>query len=157
MARATPAHVPGIGQLIRRLSRPFLLHPSGEGAERFLASVSDEAILGFVTAENFVYLVAEVDGRLAGVVAVRDRTHLFHLFVDLAFQKQGLGRALWQRELDAALHPGHLGKFTVNASLNAVPVYTRFGFVTQGPVVHANGVAFQPMQLMREHLGPTLP
>ena len=47
----------------------------------------------------------------------------------------------------AALQAGNPGKFTVNSSLNAVPVYQRFGFVANGPVVQKHGIAFQPMLL----------
>jgi len=37
--------------------------------------------------------------------------------------------------------------FTVNASLNAVPVYEAFGFVPSGSVTTAHGISFIPRWL----------
>ena len=88
---------------------------------------------------------AEADGALVGLVAMRDHSHLYHLFVAPAWQGRGLARALWQQVRQAALEAGNPGRFTVNASVNAVPVYGRFGFVATGPRVEKNGIAFVPM------------
>jgi amino-acid N-acetyltransferase len=42
---------------------------------------------------------------------------------------------------------GPPARFTVNASLYAVPVYERFGFEATGAVEHMHGVSFLPMVL----------
>ena len=149
--RATVADASRISALIRELSKPFLVSPSGKGAESFFAAISESAIHGYVSASNFEYFVAEVQGRLAGVVALRDNSHLFHLFVAESFQGQGLGTQLWQMIKAKAIQSRNPSKFTVNASLNAVPVYETFGFMVSGPIVQANGVAFQPMQMSQAH------
>jgi GNAT superfamily N-acetyltransferase len=96
-------------------------------------------------------LIAEEQSQLAGVVALRDNSHLFHLFVAEPFQGRGLGGKLWHMVKTKALQSGNPGKFTVNSSLNATRVYERFGFIVNGPVVQANGVAFQPMQLSQSN------
>lgn len=145
---ATAADVPRISALIRGLSAPFFISPSGEGAEPFLQAIGESAVLGYVTAENFNYLVAESQGHLLGVVALRDNSHLYHLFVATEFQGQGHAKQLWQLIKSRAADAGNAGRFTVNSSLNAVPVYQRFGFVPVGPVVSKSGVAFQPMVLV---------
>ncbi len=150
---ASPADAQRISALIQALSKPFLVSPSGEGAESFLASISESAIHGYVSSHNFVYLVAESENELAGVVALRDNSHLFHLFVAQRFQGKGCGAELWQMVKSGATRAGNPGKFTVNSSLNAVPVYERFGFVVSGPVVHTHGIAFQPMLLQRAENG----
>jgi len=149
--RAAIADAPRISALIRELSKPFLVSPSGEGAEPFFAAISESAIQSYVSASNFEYFVAESQGLLAGVVALRDNSHLFHLFVAEPFQGQGLGGELWQMIKARAIQSGNPGKFTVNSSLNALPVYEKFGFVASGPVVQTHGVAFQPMQLSQAH------
>lgn len=145
--RAAIADASRISALIRTLSNPFFVSPSGEGAEPFLASISESAIQGYVSSSNFEYLVAKKEHQLAGFVALRDNSHLFHLFVAESFQGQGLGGKLWQAVKAKAVQLGNPGKFTVNSSLNAQPVYERFGFVASGPVVQTHGIAFQPMQL----------
>jgi GNAT superfamily N-acetyltransferase len=150
---ATVSDAPRISALIRGLSKPFFVSPSGEGAEPFLAAIGETAIQGYVSADNFEYFVAEAQSQSAGVVALRDNSHLFHLFVAEPFQGRGLGSKLWQMVKARAIQAGNPGKFTVNSSLNALPVYEKFGFVANGPVVQTHGVAFQPMQLSHVHNG----
>jgi predicted GNAT family N-acyltransferase len=83
-------------------------------------------------------------------VAMRDNRHLYHLFIAPRFQGQGLARTLWNTVRLAALASGNPGHFTVNASLTAVPVYERFGFVANGEKVETHGIAFLPMKLSDE-------
>jgi GNAT superfamily N-acetyltransferase len=144
---ATEIDAGRISNLIYSLSGPFLLSPDGAGAEPFLKSINEQAIRGYVLASNFSYFVAEVEGELAGVVALRDNSHLYHLFVAQSHQGKGLGCSLWLRVKRAALQASNSGRFTVNSSLNAVPVYERFGFTPSGAKVEKHGVAFIPMQL----------
>jgi GNAT superfamily N-acetyltransferase len=145
---ATLHDVPRISALIRSLSAPFFLSPSGQGAELFLQSISESAIQDYVSAADFCYQVAEFDTELAGVVAMRDNSHLYHLFVAAAFQDQGIARHLWESAKARAVRAGNPGRFTVNASLGAVAVYERFGFVATGPAVAKHGISFQPMLLV---------
>jgi len=143
---ATETDAKRISSLIHSLSGPFTVSPNGEGAEAFFASISEQAIRGYISAGNFSYLVAEVENELAGVVAMRDNCHLYHLFVAPAFQGRGLGRSLWLTVRKAALEAGNAGHFTVNSSLNAVSIYERFGFSPSGPTVETHGIAFLPMK-----------
>jgi GNAT superfamily N-acetyltransferase len=136
-----------ISTLIVELSEPFYLSPFRLGAEPFLASVSPEAERSYLMASNLSYYVAKANGKLAGVVALRDNAHLFHLFVAKAFQGKRLASQLWKVVKTEALQAGNPGVFTVNSSLNAVPVYEKFGFVRHGEVQHMHGISFQPMQL----------
>lgn len=145
---ATPADAEAISALILSVSRYFTLHPDGAGAEEFLATLSPDAIHGYLSSPDFVYRVAEDEGGLAGVVAVRENRHLYHLFVAPAGHRRGLARRLWTEAMEAALHAGNPGEFTVNSSLYALPVYERFGFVATGPRVETMGIAFVPMRLV---------
>lgn len=144
---ARPGDAEAISGLIRSVSHYFTLRPDGEGAEAFLAGVSPQAIHGFLASPDYLYRVAEEDGTIVGVVAVRENRHLYHLFVVPDHHGRGLARTLWTEARDAALRAGNPGEFTVNASPYAVPVYARFGFVPAGPRVEAMGIAFVPMRL----------
>lgn len=144
---AAPEDAGPVSRLIRSLSGPFLTSPSGEGAEPFFASISEASIAGYITATNIDYRVAESATGLAALVALRDNKHLFHLFVATAHQGQGLARRLWGLVRDAALAAGNPGEFTVNASLNAVPVYIRYGFMPTAEVQHVHGISYVPMVL----------
>jgi GNAT superfamily N-acetyltransferase len=86
--------------------------------------------------------VAEQDNRLCGMIALRDGSHVQHLFVRDDTRGRGIARQLWEHAL--RLHGDRA--YTVNSSETAVPVYTRFGFIGSGPAQTANGVRFVPMQ-----------
>ncbi len=116
-------------------------NPDGQGAEQFFASVSVDSERAYIESERYEFLLAEDGSDLAGFIAIRDKTHLFHLFVAHGFQRAGLARELWTRVRQPAL------RYTVNASLNAIPVYERLGFVAAGDRQHVHGVTFLPMQL----------
>lgn len=143
---AVPTDAAAMAALIRSHQRLMTLDPEGRGAEAFLQSVAEPAILAHLAAANHHHLVAEVDGALAGYIAIRDQRHLLHLFVALAQQGRGLARQLWDQARRHAEAHGNPGWFTVNSSLNAQPVYERFGFRQSAPKVEANGVAYVPMR-----------
>lgn len=88
--------IPAVAGLLRELAREYIVHESPpEGASTFLAENDEMGVRGFL-ARGHVYHVAVVDGELAGFVAVRDRSHLFHLFVGKRWHRRGVARALWE-------------------------------------------------------------
>ena len=83
---------------------------------------------------------------MAGVVAMRENTHLFHLFVPRALHRQGMARQLWRAARDASIARGNTTGFTVNSSVYALPFYESLGFVATAPRVEADGIAYVPMR-----------
>ena len=67
-------------------------------------------------ASGFDWLVAEDGGRLAGVVATRDDSHLYHLFVAREHHRRGVARRLWETARDRCVKRAGTRRFTVNAS-----------------------------------------
>jgi len=96
---------------------------------------------------GYKYHVAEIGDLLAGVVAIRDNTHLYHLFVAEQFQHKGIAKELWRTAMKRSLREGNTGEFTVNSSANARGVYQRLGFVAVSGPQEKNGVVFYPMKL----------
>lgn len=143
---ATSHDAESISVLIRSVAHYFTLHPQGLGAEEFLKTITGDAIEGFIHAANFRYFAGSMGDDLAGVVAIRDDKHLYHLFVSPQFQRQGLASQLWAHAKADALRRGNLGEFTVNSSPFAVPVYAAFGFVAVGDKMETHGIAFVPMK-----------
>jgi GNAT superfamily N-acetyltransferase len=143
----TPSDAKAVASLIASFQPILTLEPSGAGAEQYLASVSEDAERQYLDSPRYAYLVAELEGRMAGFIAMRDRKHLFHLFVAAARQRAGIARALWEQARQLSLRAGPIAEFTVNSSLNAVPVYRSFGFVPTGEVAQEHGIAFLPMHL----------
>jgi GNAT superfamily N-acetyltransferase len=141
-----PDDIPACAALLRRAAEEFILHEStpADGAV-FLAEQGEDGMRGFL-AQGFVYHVAEVDGELAGFIAIRERSHVYSLYVDKRFHRRGIARGLWDTARAAAIGPGHPGFFTVNASNHALPFYASLGFVPTAPT-QAGIVRYNPMRL----------
>jgi GNAT superfamily N-acetyltransferase len=147
-----PADIPAAAGLLRRAAEACFLHESTpEDAAGFLAQ-HDAAGLRRNLDAGFVYHAAIVDGVLAGFIGVRGGTHVFHLFVDAAYQRRGIARALWEAGRAAALVPGHAGVFTVNSSNFAVPFYESLGFERTAPM-QVDKVRYNPMRLSMPLVG----
>lgn len=136
-----------ISELITSVMHLFLAEPDGKGAENFLQMSTPTGLVAFMALPHINYLLGEKDGVFCGVVAVRNNSHLQHLYIVPAFQGRGVGKYLWETARDQAVAAGNEGQFTVNASLNAIPFYKRMGFEATGDVSLEGGLRFQPMKL----------
>lgn len=148
---------PGVGSdaadvaaLIASFNAELMDEPTGAGAEQYLASVSEDAERVYLESERYRYLLAFEGAALAGFIALRDSSHIFHLFVSRPHQRRGLARHLWHRARDDAMFDVAPRVFTVNSSINAVPVYQAFGFVSAGSVAKVHGISFRPMRLQAQ-------
>ena len=144
---AQAADAPAINALIHHLLPYCTIDPSGAGAEQFLETITPSAIIGYIEASNFDYLVGIVDERLVGIVAIRDDSHLYHLFVDESAQGKGYARQLWEHAKARAAARGNAGKFTVNSSVFALPIYAAFGFQAVTEKQEKHGLAYIGMEL----------
>ena len=144
---AAAADAPRVSRLLRSWSHTYTLSPMAEGAEAFLATLEVPAVAAFIVRSDVMYIVAESGEGFAGAAALRDHRSVEHLFVDAAYLGIGLGRRLWETLRDAALQAGNPGVFTVHSSVNAVPIYERFGFVVAGERIVGHGGVSVPMVL----------
>ena len=142
----SPSDAEAIAALIASFHSELTNDPSGAGAETFLAFVSVEAEREYLASERYQYLLAYSGSQLVGFIAMRDRSHLFHLFVERSHQRQGIARLLWERMLRKLYAPGSEETLTVNSSPAAVPVYEAFGFAPAGPWQSMHGISFLPMR-----------
>lgn len=143
--------IAAVARLIRSLSEQFIVHESApDAAAAFVREHDQDAVRRNIGA-GMVYHVAESDAMLAGFIAVRDNTHLFHMFVDQRFHRQGVARALWEVARAAAVKGGNPGVITVNSSNFAVPVYEALGFIRTNVTQYSNGIYYNPMQWGRHH------
>ena len=135
-----------IAELIASFARELTDEPTGQGAEQYFASVSEQAEREYLKSERYRYTVALDKDELLGFIAIRDTTHIFHLFVRREHHGKGIATSLWSAAHKHAVANGSPGPFTVDSSLKAVPVYSKFGFFTTGPVTSVHGISFQPMR-----------
>lgn len=136
-----------VSGLITSLGRYFLADPAHpETAAAFWPTIGPAAIAEALAGERYRYHVAEVDGVLAGVVGVRDGSHLYHLFVAEPFHGRGIGARLWETARRDARARGNPGRFTVNSSRHAIGMYERLGFVATDGLQAMNGIEYLPME-----------
>jgi GNAT superfamily N-acetyltransferase len=145
----TDAHE--ISALIYSQSHHRTPTPTGPPPPEFLAGFALETIRGYIGSTRYRYLVALIEGKLVGVLGIRDGQNILHLFVADSYQRRGIAGALWGRAKSELLAADDEINMVVNSSIYAVPVYERFGFKVIGPRVEGAGVTYVPMQLMISH------
>ncbi len=145
---AQPEDASAISDLIHRLAPYCTIEPDGKGAEQFFASISRESIESYIRSPNFAYFVATVDNQLMGVAALRDTSHVYHVFVASEFHGKGYGRVLWEHLRDHAQQHGPITRFTVNSSSYAEQMYRHFGFTPTSEKQIMHGLAFIPMEIL---------
>lgn len=145
--KAHPKDAAQISALVLRVAHYLTSSGPGEIAPWFLTSITPSAIAGNIDDPKFNYLLGFVGQTLAGIIAVRDTTHVHHLFVAPEFHRQGVATKLWGHAKAEALASGNEGGFSVRSSEFAVPVYERFGFRVIGARFEKGGIVFVPMKL----------
>ncbi len=139
--------IAAVAAILRAASEEFIFNESAtEAAAAFVRENDEAAIRGFILAGT-AYFVAEIDGAVAGFIALRENKHIFHVFVDKRYHRRGIARAMFELVRREALAVGNPGLFTVNASNYAVPLYEKLGFVRTDGTLCKNGIEFNPMQL----------
>ncbi len=148
MVRIRPARLDdadAISALVTESARAFITpHYSSTGAAVLLESMTAEETRGRME-RGFRYIVAVDGDSIVGVGAMKENTHLYHLFVAATHHGQGIARRMWEDLRDHALAHGNPGRITVNSSRYAVPVYERFGFYKDGGITEKNEITCQPM------------
>ena len=91
------ADAPLISSLILNVAHYFSPGSGSDVASWFLKSVTPLAIEGYISDTKYNYLVAYSGRVLAGVIAMRDTTHIHHLFVAPEIHRQGVAARLWER------------------------------------------------------------
>jgi GNAT superfamily N-acetyltransferase len=111
---------------------------SAEGVKNFQNTIHNPAF----SSQLSLYGAYAAD-TLVGMIATRSGgSHIALFFVEEACQRQGIGKALFQRMLTDA----HGSAITVNSSPFAVPVYQRFGFTAISEEQVLDGIRFTPMR-----------
>lgn len=137
--------LPASKELVKRVFMTFEAPDyAEEGIEHFLHYV-DVELDQELTENKLVIWCAKADGKIVGILAVRLPDHLALLFVDEAYQRQGIAGKLFQT-MFYELTPVEL---SVNSSPYAIPIYEKLGFEKTGTEEIVSGIRFQPMRYQR--------
>ncbi len=150
---AREADARAIGVLVRRITREDVLPDQSAAAAAHLMETMSARNERVRIREGKRYHVAEIEGRIVGVVATRDDSHVFRLFVARRWRGLGIARRLLDRAVADCRRRAGTRTITLNASAFAVAAYRRLGFVSKGRLIARApaGVVAMPMVL---ELGP---
>ncbi len=127
---------------------------SDDGWTLFLELMSVKTQIGLIKNKKFFYLLAiNSNDETVGVLAIKERSHLFHFFVLPAYQGHGVGKLLWSEYLADISQPtfnyrSPVKKFTeitVNSSDFGLEFYKSLGFIMSNGRQKKNGVCYTPM------------
>ncbi|MBM9489592.1 GNAT family N-acetyltransferase [Pseudomonas sp. R11F] len=114
---------------------------SAQGVETFVKVAAQQAFAERMVGDNLM-LVCVAEGRLTGLIELKEGRHVTMLFVTPGSQRRGVGRRL----VNAALEQARTNVVTVRASLSSVAAYERYGFTLAGDVGEFAGLVYQPME-----------
>ena len=146
---AREADARAIGVLVRRVTRQDVLPDQSAKAARHLMETMSARNERARIRDGKRYHVAEIGGRIVGVVATRDDSHVFRLFVSRRWRGLGIARRLLDRAVGDCRRRSGTRAITLNASAFAVGAYRRLGFVPKGRLIARGpaGVVAMPMVL----------
>ena len=142
---ANLSDAPEVSRFVSDLTAAFLGPTQGPGGlENLLESMNVEATVTRLK-EGYPHWLAFEEDVLIGLVSVKPPCHIYHLFVSSGRQRSGIGRLLLEEAFQFISQSSSGASITVNASLNAVEAYRRFGFTETSEVQDEGGVRFLPM------------
>jgi ribosomal protein S18 acetylase RimI-like enzyme len=144
---AVVADAPAISALIQSLLHYRAAAPAPPPPAAFAEQFQAGTLARLIASDDHRYHVALDGDQLVGVIGVRGRRHLLHLFVAESHHRRGIARALWHQAVATVLEVESEVEMTVRSSIYATEVYRRFGFRSDGPQVDSPGVSWVPMRM----------
>jgi len=132
-----------ISELITSLSHCYLSQKQQHLPAWFLSSIDESECKKRLNDREFVNLISMINNEIIAYISMTSDGHLYHLFVAEQHQHKGIGRLLWNKVILQC----PASKYTVRSSLNAVAVYTAFGFIISTEQGEKDGLQFQTMEL----------
>jgi len=122
---------------------------SDDGWELFQRMFSEDCQRELLRNKLYYFLVVEQDKQIIGMLALKDISHIFQLFISTECQRQGVGSMLWNHYLQAIktgkLSKQHFDSITLNASDFGKGFYLKLGFETAGKRKMKKGVYINPL------------
>lgn len=118
-----------------------------EGVRSFEDFITDSALKRMFIMGTYQMLGAFLNGKIVGMISLRNKTHISLLFVDGGFHRRGIGRALISALSGYVKDEIGQDKLTVNSSPYGVDFYHRLGFRDIGPEKQQDGIIYTPMFL----------
>lgn len=121
---------------------------SPEGVRHFADFITDTTLHRMFVMGAYQMFVALDQGRIVGMITLRNATHISLLFVDERYHRRGIGRALMKHLTNYLLTEVGAAYVTVNASPYGVGFYHRLGFKDLRPEEEKDGIIYTPMKFI---------
>lgn len=121
---------------------------SPQGVKNFENFITDSTLHRMFIVGTYQLFVALERNKIVGMITLRDSTHISLLFVDEAYHRQGIGRALVRYLTNYLLAEVGAERVTVNASPYAVAFYHKIGFRDIRPEEVKDGIIYTPMEFI---------
>lgn len=118
---------------------------SKRGTESFISFLWGKRVKEMLDEGEFVIWGCYIGEVLAGMMALRNASHISLAFVRGDFHRQGIGRMLYAEARNYA-SAGNVKKITVNASDYGIPFYRAMGFKETDMQLEADGIIYTPME-----------
>ena len=119
-----------------------------EGVKNFENFITDSTLHRMFIRGTYQLFVALDKHKVVGMITLRDSTHISLLFVDEAYHRRGIGRALIRYLTDYLLTEMGVYRVTVNAAPYGAEFYHKMGFRDVGPEETKDGIIYTPMEFI---------
>lgn len=119
-----------------------------EGVKNFENFITDSTLYRMFVMGAYQLFVALDCSKIVGMITLRDLTHISLLFVDEAYHRRGVGRALMGYLADYLRTEVGAERMTVNSSPYGVRFYHKMGFRDMRPEETRDGITYTPMEFI---------
>jgi len=132
-----------IRELVLSLSRVYLASNAEKLPEWLSKSLDLKEFKYRLKSKEFKNVVYIINEKIVGYISIKNKNHIYHLFVASEHQNKGVAKVLWEN-----IHKiNNESTYTVRSSLCAVPVYESFGFKKTSSITKKDNVKYQEMVL----------
>ena len=121
---------------------------SPEGVRNFQNIITDSTLYRMFVMGAYQMFVALDRNKIVGMITLRNSTHISLLFVDEAYHRRGIGRALMKYLTGYLLSEVGVSHVTVNSSPYGVEFYHKLGFKDVRPEEKRDGIIYTPMEFI---------
>ncbi|MCR5107717.1 MAG: GNAT family N-acetyltransferase [Lachnospiraceae bacterium] len=119
---------------------------SREGINSFRNFIRDPILKRMFIMGEYIAYGAFINEQIAGIIGIRNTSHISLLFVETGQHHRGIATAL-VRHCVSKLKEHDIKTVTVNSSPYAVGFYHRIGFVDTSEEIVSDGIRYTPMKL----------
>lgn len=117
-----------------------------EGTKSFQDFLMDEMLRRMFILGKYVMFVAELEGKIVGMISLRNSHHISLLFIDEEYQKKGVGKNLLLCAENYLKDERNEKMITVDSAPYAVEFYHRLCFVDTSLEQCREGIRFTSME-----------